>query len=145
MPTDLSQNEVWDRLRTSMRSAIDLCGKLAAEPAQGPNYLKIIQELRFIEGASRQMATMRADSRWTWFGFEMARFHDRIGDAIRAQNARSVFTHMQGVIRDYLTKAEKAKDAKTGRRGPILPRERAGPLRHRPVYYRAPSGLLLPS
>lgn len=144
--SNLVESEVWDRLRSSLRSAIDLCDKLAKEPGQGLNYLQMIKELALIEGGSRQLATFRLDARWTSFGFEMARFHDRIGDAIRSHAARTIFLHMKGMMEGALAAGTKMKDAKTGRRGPILPRVRPGPHRqNRPVYVKSPAGLLLPT
>lgn len=145
MPSDLSEHEIWDRLRTSLRTAIDLCGRLAIEPGQGPNYLQMIKELEMLEGASRQFAFCRSDIRWTKFGFEMHRFRQRIGDAIRAHHSRDIFLHMQKMMRQGLVIADKMKDAKTGRLKAILPKVQQGPLRHHPVYVKNPSGLLLPA
>lgn len=139
----LTEAEIFDRLTTSLRSAIDLCGKLASEPSQGPTYIKIVEELKLIEGASRQAGHWRQDARWMAFGWEMMRFHQRIGDAIRSHMARDVFTHMQGMMKGALVEAEKLRTAKTGRRGPILPVQRPHHRDSRPVYVSR-GGLLVP-
>ena len=128
-----------------LRSAISHCGDLAKLPAQGPSYLAMIYELEEIEGDARWIGFNRQDARWNAFGWEMSSFRKRIGDALRAHHARTIFLHMQKMMQGALDEAEKMKNAKTGRRGPILPRTRPGPHREsRPVYVR-PSGLLVPS
>lgn len=142
----LGETEIFDRLRDTLRSAITHCGELATLPAQGPTYLAMIVELELIEGASRQMGFNRGDARWTAFGFEMHAFRKRIGDAIRASHARKIFLHMQGMMEGALVEALKLKDAKTGRRGVITPKQRPGPHRDtRPVYIKNPSGLIMPA
>lgn len=141
-----SEHEVWDRLRDTLKSAITHCGQLATFPHQGPTYLEMIKELEIIEGEARYLGNnYRKDARWNAFGWEMARFRQRIGDALRHYASRKIFLHMQEMMKGALEEAEKMKDAKTGRRGPITPVVRPGPLREsRPVYVR-PSGLLVPS
>lgn len=141
-----TQQEIWDKLRTTLRSAVAHCGMLATFPAQGPTYRAMIAELGEIEGAARQLGFSRDDARWNAFGWEMARFRQRIGDAIRAHHARSVFLHMQKMMQGALEQAEKMKDAKTGRIGPILPKPRPGPHRDtRPVRVTTPGGIILPA
>ncbi len=141
----LLEHEIWAKLRDTLKSAITHCGMLATFPAQGPTYLKMIVELEEIEGASRQLGFNRGDARWSQFGFEMHAFRKRIGDAIRAHHARTIFLHMQGMMKGALADAEKMKDAKTGRLGAILPKPKPGPHRDtRPVYVR-PSGLIVPA
>lgn len=142
----LSEREVWDRLRTSLRSAIDLCGKLATVPAQGPNYQKLTEDLGLIEGACRQVGAFRFDMRWNRLGYEVARFHHRIGDCLRARAARTIFLAQAEMLKSFLELADKLRTAKTGRRGPILPREKQAPHRqNRPVAVKLPSGLLVPA
>lgn len=143
--SDLTENEVWDRLRTSLRAAVSDCETLATLPAKGPTYRRMIEHLELIEGAARQIGFFREDMRWMAFAFEMYRFRDRIGEAIRAHRPRAIFTRMAQVIRGALAEADKLKDAKTERRGPILPKAKPGPHRATvPVYVRN-SGLLVPS
>lgn len=140
----MTDNEVWDHLRTTLRSAIDHCGLLATLPAKGPTYRKIIVDLQALEGSARDFGNRRQDARWNLFGWEMECFHQRIGDAIRQQHARKIFLHMQAMMKGALEAAEKMKDAKTGRLGPITPVVRPVHRDTRPVYVR-PSGLLVPS
>jgi hypothetical protein len=144
--SELTEVEIFDRLRTSLRTAVDLCGKLATVPAQGPNYRALIVELELIEGAARQAGYSRDDMRWQLFGYNMARFHQRIGDVIRSRGARKIFLAMAKMIEGALAESEKLRTAKTGRRGLILPIPKTPPLRQgRPVQVKLPSGLLVPA
>jgi hypothetical protein len=139
----LTEAEIFDRLRTSLRAVIQGCEDLARWPAQGPTYMKLREELALLEGAARQAGFARGDARWNRFGWEMAAFQQRIGDAIRCHSPRKVFLAMAEMVRKALYEADKLKVAKTGRRGPILPIPKPGPHREtRPVYVR-PSGLIV--
>lgn len=143
----LKEHEVHDLLRATLRSAIQHCKDLAFMPMQGPTYLAMIHELEAIENACRQVGAFRWDMRWNAFGYEISRFRARIGDAIRSHASRIIFLHMATMMQGALHEIDKLKAAKTGRRGPILPKERPSPHRqNRPVGYTArPSGLLLPA
>lgn len=139
---DLTETEIFDCLRTNLRKAAENCENLAKLPAQGPTYLKLREQLELIEGASRQAGAWRSDMRWNAFGYEMHRFHERIGDAIRSHAARKIFIRMASMIRGALAEAERLRTARTGRRGLILPKVQPGPLRQgRPV--QVPAGTLI--
>lgn len=145
MATTLTEHEIWNHLRETLRSAISHCGQLAILPAMGATYRAMITELQDIEGSARMFGFYRRDARWNAFSLEMAAFHRRIGDAIRAHHARTIFKTMQGMMQGALDYAEKVQSAKTERRGPILPKLKAAAHRDtRPVYVR-PSGLLVPN
>lgn len=151
----LTETEIKDALRTNLRAAISACRDLAKLPAQGPTYGKLVEQLRLVEGAARQLGHWREDMRWMRFGFEMARFHDRIGDCIRSHAARKIFLAMAELMEGKLLEMARLQDAATGRRGPILPQPGEGPHREtRPVqvalpgvpgYIRNPSGLIMPT
>jgi hypothetical protein len=118
---------------------------LAMLPAQGPTYLKLIQELKLVEGAARQVQFAREDARWGMFAYEMNRFHERIGDAIRSHKAREIFMRMAEMMEFCLARCEELRTAATGRRGMILPKPQPGPHREtRPVHITRPSGLIVP-
>jgi hypothetical protein len=144
--SDLTEHEAYDALKTNLRSAIQHCKDLAFFPHVGETYLKMIHELEAIEGAARQVGHFRRDMRWQKFGYEMARFRDRIGDAIRSHMNRAIMLHMAKMMEGALEQVEKLRAAKTGRLGAILPKERPGPHREtRPVHFsRTPGGVLLP-
>lgn len=143
--SDLTESECWDRLRDSLRKSIDLTKRLAVLPAKGKAYRELVEQLQLVEGAARQIGSFRDDTRWNWFGFEMASFHQRAGDIIRCKEPAVIFNRMAQMMEFFLDKADKLHTAKTGRRGPILPIVRPGPHREtRPVYVQRPSGLVVP-
>lgn len=141
----LTETEIFDSLRTNLKSAAQHCVDLARLPAQGPTYSKLVEELREIEGAARQAGHWRTDMRWMQFGYEMARFHDRIGECIRSRVARAIFLAMAELMRAKLKEMEVLRDARTGRRGAILPKPLPKHRDTRPVYVQRPSGLLIPA
>lgn len=130
----LTETEIFDSMITDLQGAVDSCTNLALLPMQGPTYVKLRDQLRRIEGACRQAAHWREDARWSWFGFEMARFHDRLGDCIRCRAPRKIFLAQAELIRERLAAARQMKDAATHKLGPILPKPLEGPHRDtRPV------------
>lgn len=142
----LTEVEIWDALRNGLRSSIDLCGKLATVPAQGPNYRKLIEQLELVEGACRQVGAFRFDMRWNLLGYEVSRFHQRLGDCVRSRAARTIFLAQAEMLRAHLEFADRMRTAKTGRRGPILPKPKPAPHRqNRPVSVTLPSGLIVPA
>jgi hypothetical protein len=79
----LTEPEIFDRMRTSLRVAADLCGKLAHLPMKGRNYDKLRTELKLIEGCCKQASTWREDARWLPIGRLMAQCHAKAGDWLR--------------------------------------------------------------
>lgn len=144
--SELTEIEIFDRLRTSLRSAIDLCGKLATVSAQGPNYRALVIDLELSEGACRQVGAFRFDMRWNLMGYEISRFHQRLGDCVRHKAARTIFLAQAKMLEAQLAFVDRMRTARTGRRGPILPRAKEAPHRqNRPVAVKLPSGLLVPA
>lgn len=142
----LTEQVAIDCLRTNLREAVQHCEDLALKPEAEGTYLKLRENLRLIEGASRQTGHFRQDMRWMAFGYEMFSFLERIREAILHVESRKIFMHMAAMIRGALAEAEKLQHAKTGRRGPILPKAKLGSHREsRPVYIKNPTGLLLPA
>lgn len=143
--SNLTEHEIFDLLRTTLRSAVQHTKNLALLPAQGPTYRLLIEELKTIENCSRQVQFFRRDMRWGAFANEMERFHVRIGDAIRHRNARAIFLEMARGMEFVLARADELRTARTGRReGPILPKIQPGPHREtRPVHV-SQGGIILP-
>lgn len=143
--SNLSETDIFDRLRTSLRAAIQHTKDLAFLPAQGPTYLKLIEELKLIEGAARQAQFWRQDMRWGVVANEMEAFHQKIGQAIRSHQARRIFLRMAEMMQFFLDRANELQNAKTGRMGAILPKVQPGPHREtRPVHI-SKGGIILPS
>lgn len=141
---NLSDSELFDRLKTSLRSAIQHTKNLAVLPAKGPTYRMLVAELKLIEGSCRQIQWAREDMRWGAVANTMENFHQRVGDAIRHHNARNVFLVMANIMERTLYQADQLQHAKTGVRGPILPKVQPGPHREtRPVHI-SQGGIILP-
>lgn len=156
---DLTEPEIFDCLSDNFRKAAQLCEDLARHPRKGPNYLSLRDSLKLIEGACRQAAYWREDSRWLKIGLLMEEAHKRAGEWLRGvkmPNGARVklaeghlhpcFVQLADNLRKGHAKAEEFRTRATGRLGTILPVVAPGPHRDtRPVGYRRASGLFIPA
>ena len=155
----LSEQEIFDCLRDSFRSAIRHCEDLARLPKKGPSYLALRECLGLIEGCARQAAVWRQD--WSWFklGLEIAKVHQMAGDWLRGYklpNGQRVmiregqlhpcFMKLAEVLRIGLRKAEEKRTARNYKVGTVLPAAQPGPHRDTvPVGYRkSVGGIIMP-
>ena len=156
----LTENEIFSCLSDNFRSAAESCEALARLPKKGPTYLKFRNELKLLEGACRQAAYWRSDSRWLQIGLYMEECHKRAGDWLRGikqpnggrrpipqGKLHPLFVKLAENLRSGQAQADCLRTAKTGTRGPILPK--AGPAPHRdtrPVgYTKTPGGIIIPN
>lgn len=139
-----SEQEVLDRLMQSFRKAAECCDKLAASPKKGTIYRELRDELRLIEGASRQAGHYRQDMRWMTVGLKAAQCHQKAGDWLRAHAPAKYFLALATALRKLEADTKKMKDAATGRVGMILPVPgRLDRTQGRPVGWTASSGGIL--
>lgn len=139
--SDLTEPEIFDQMRQSIRTAVDLCGKLEREPAKGGNYDALRRQFGLIEGCCRQAATWREDARWLRIGVFAARCHETAGSWLRVKSPPRLFRDMARNLRDLLVVADDMKNRATGVSGAILPSERVAPHRDtRPVQVLLPPG-----
>jgi hypothetical protein len=159
----LTEPEIFDCLRTNFRLAANLCVELATKPRKGPNYNKLREALRLIEGAARQAGYWRSDARWLQIGLDAAEAHNRAGEwlrgvkqpdgsrrAIPPGEKHPLFMRLAEVLRAGLERAEQYRTNKTGRIGTILPKPLPGPHRDtRPVSFNgfkvSKGGVLIPA
>lgn len=164
----LSENEIFDCLTTNFRLAAELCEALAKQPRKGSNYDKLRKTLGLIEGACRQAAYWRSDTRWLKIGLYVEEAHKRAGNWLRGYKLPdgTKITHREGTLhplfmklaenlRAGLAKAIEFRDGKTGRAGPILPAALPAPHRdsrpiqvklpQMPVHRTSPGGVILPN
>lgn len=152
----LTEAEIFDCLFDNFKSAAQDCENLARSPISGPNYLRLRESLGLIEGACRQAAVWRQDSRWYDIGLYMAEAHKRAGTWLRgykdpntgqkrymtqAERFRN-FTMLANNLRSGQRRAEEFKNKKTGRVGMILPEAYSQPRRSKggiilPQHYQA--------
>lgn len=151
----LTEREIFSCLSENFRLAAESCDELARVPAKGPVYLKLREQLKLIEGACRQAAYWRGDSRWLRVGLLMAEAHKRAGGWLRgikdSKTGRTIkvapghlhplFVMLGDNLRQARASAERLRTAATGRVGLILPPgyEVQGPRN------RVGSGLILPA
>lgn len=131
----LTEIEIFDCLSENFRIAAQCCDDLAVSPVTGPTYHKLRQALGLIEGACRQAAAWRDDSRWYPLGLQMAEAHKRAGDWLRgakdektgmpiklaASHRHRCFTLLGANLRAGERLAKDLKTKATGIVGPILP------------------------
>lgn len=158
----LTEAEIMDCLSENFTLAAQYCDDLARLPRKGPSYQALRQSLGLIEGAARQAAVWRQDTRWLQIGLYVAEAHKRAGGwlrgyktpdgiriTIREGQLHPLFLKLAENLRAGHRKAEEFKNKATGRVGMILPKAASTHnLPHRetsPVGYRKSSGgILLP-
>lgn len=142
--SDLREAEIFDRLISSFRAAAEHCEALAQQEhrIKGQRYNRLRTELALIEGASRQAAMWRGDTRWLPIGRFANECHRRCGNWLRKREAPVLFTKLAENMRMMLTAAQRMKDARTGVRGPIVPEQ----PKYEPtlMQVRTPGGIILP-
>lgn len=155
----LTEVEIFDCLATNFRLAAEDCEKLARSPRKGPTYAALRDKLELIEGACRQAAAWREDTRWLTIGMMMGEAHKRSGDWLRGIKVKDgaprvkiapghmhpLFMKLAEHLRAAHARAEEFRTKATGKMGTILPV--AGPAPHRdttPVGWRNRGGLIVP-
>lgn len=149
----LQEIEIFSCLSENFSLAAERCEQLAWHPRRGFVYNDMRNSLRLVEGACRQAALYRDDTRWLQYGMAMGWAHKKAGAWMRSsatKDARKVvhplFAKLADTLRMLAHEAERLKTAATGRMGIILPDELPGPHRDtRPVQVMRPSGLIVPA
>lgn len=156
----LSEQEIFECLRSNLKLAAEHSDLLATLPLKGQNYFKLRAELHLIEGAARQAAAWRGDSRWLYVAQMMSGCHQRAGGWLRGipqpdgskmkiapGQLHPLFVKLSESLRTILQIAETMQSKATGVRGPILPETPEGPHRDtRPVGWTpSAGGILIPS
>lgn len=117
----LTEPEIFDRMRTSLREAIEACDVLVGIPAQGPTYVKLRENLKLVEGCCRQAAHWREDSRWLQYGLMMEDAHQRSLNWLRYRNPRWLFGKLGEALRGLMKQLDDLKDKAPPKLGTILP------------------------
>lgn len=133
--SDLTEAEIFDCLVDNFKKAAVHAEDLAKLPRKGPNYAKLREELKLVEGAARQAAYWRQDARWLQIGLYMEEAHQRAGNWLRGiknpttgewrkipeGQLHPYFMKLAENLRAGLKLAEGYRDNRTGRVGMILP------------------------
>ena len=83
--SDLTEAEVIDRLKQSLREAGEASLALAGHPYKGVAYKALRDNLLLVEGCCRQLCYMREDYRWITLGGKMGEAHRRSLNWIRGR------------------------------------------------------------
>lgn len=157
---DLTEAEIFDCLADNFALAAQHCEDLARLPAKGPTYNKLRAELKLIEGAARQAAFWREDTRFLRIGAACAKAHKTAGEWLRgirqpdgsrrplaAREMHPSFMVLAAFLRECHARADGVRTRATGRIGMILPDALPVPHRDtRPVgWNQTAAGLLVPS
>lgn len=156
--SELTECEIFDCLTANLKLAIEHAEHLATRPKKGAIYDSLRKELALVEGACRQAAYWRSDTRWLRMGLQMAEAHKRAGDWLRGVKMpdghrvripegvrHPLFLKLADNLRALHKRAGQFKTAKTGRIGTILPDMLAAPIRTsgRPSRVILPDGMAM--
>jgi hypothetical protein len=153
--SDLTENEVIDRLKTSLGEAGAAAVALSIETRMGPNYVRLRENLLLVEGCCRQLSAMREDTRWLPLGRMAAEAQQRArnwlagvkvnrddGGTVRLATAMAtrhpLFDRLAQNLAFWLAGINRMLEMRTGKLGPTLPDM---PRRERPVGAPVPVSL----
>lgn len=131
----LTEAEIFDMMTENLKKAAESCDTLAVSPYNGPTYRALRSQLELVEGACRQAAAWRDDTRWLPIGLMMAECHKMSGSWLRGKkdtltNRRTPlaptekhvrFVKLAEKLREIRVIAEKYRTDKTGHMGLIMP------------------------
>ena len=143
---DLTEREIFDRMKSSFRESADICLRLA-RGERGPLYRQLRAHLGLIEGTLRQAGWWRDDARWFNIVKYIARAHKEAGDWLRQKGPDTgrKFALLAEFLRFGQKKCEELQLQRSERVGMILPKPLPGPHRDtRPVQVKTPGGLIIP-
>lgn len=138
---DLTEKEIFDCLETNLRECAGYCVRMARGD-RGDIYVRFRRKMKLIEGACRQAAMWRGDSRWLPFGIKIHEAQERVGKWLREHpfEPRKLVA-LAALLEQSYHGAIKLKEARTNRTGLILPMPGRGPQREgRPVQVILPPG-----
>ena len=137
--SDLTETEIFDCMRDSLRSAIDECDQIAIKPLKGKIYNEFRKHIALAEGCCRQAGHWREDTRWFQWGVLLEECHKRAGDWLRGIKVRDeatgrehyrpipegqkhpLFVMLADNLRAMHAKLVEMETARTGRSGAIMP------------------------
>lgn len=130
----LTEREIFDRLTQSLKRAISLCNDIARQPKSGPQFIALRAELKLVEGACRQAAVWREDTRWLAVGIKAEQAHQyaRIWLDRPTVQSKKLFTLLAAVLRRWFVELSAVRDSKVGRSGIILPESMAPGMPEQP-------------
>lgn len=92
--SNLTEVEIFSRMRESLALAAEHCDRLAIDSLRGPIYEKLRDELALIEGCCQQASAHREDTRWLPIGLLVAACHKKAGDWLRGYKIDGETVHL---------------------------------------------------
>ena len=132
---DLTEIEIFDRMKESFRASSDACLRLA-RGERGPLYRQLRAHLGLIEGTLRQAAWWREDTRWLYVVPLVAKAHQSAGQWLRDKGPETgrKFAKLAEILKYGEKATEDLRLKRTERIGLILPKPLAAAHRDtRPV------------
>ena len=122
----LTEIEIFDCLSTNFKLAANNCIKLAVDPLKGRPYRELRSQLQLIEGACRQTANWRGDTRWLQIGMRCAQALELSKNWIIKYRFDTAFLHkLFTKLSEFLAfgykLSEDLRTKKTSTMGPVLP------------------------
>lgn len=131
----LTEPEIFDCLVENLRLAAEHSDEMAINPRKGPIYRQFRDELKLVEGACRQAAAWRTDSRWYPLGLMMEQAHQYAGEWLRGVvdpvtgrrrpipegQKHPLFVKLAEKLREFLKAVENLRNRRTGIAGAVLP------------------------
>ena len=127
-----TEQEIFDCIVTNFRLAAENCDELAKRPISSPEYMRLRDELKLIEGAFHQASFWREDERWLDVARQIPEAHRLAGEWLRGEEIESevpgvimrrpipeghlhpMFVKLAEFLRWCMAKAEELRHAKTG-------------------------------
>ncbi len=139
---ELTEREILDRLKTSLKEAASQARQLAAGE-RGKVYPAFRENLDLVYGCCRQMSGWREDTRWSEFGVMIHGCRERCRRWIVWKYGPDAFRQLAEVLDIAHKNAVALETRRTGRVGMILPEMLTPETRTqgRPVSVILPNGL----
>lgn len=139
----LDERQLLSALVENFKLSAECCEKMA-KGQRGDLYLRLMAQLKVVENCCRYVANGpfgREDARWLQIGLSVEKAHQLCGEWLRRKDPSWRFKGLAEILRRGERSAFNLAHKKTGRRGPILPKEQAGPHReNKPVQIILPPG-----
>lgn len=141
----LTEQEIFDCLKTNLQGAADDCDMIARHPQSGLAFQRMRSRLALAEGACKQAAFWREDARWLRIGLVIETAHQKARQWLdpATVSTKKMFTTLASALRQMLLDLKRLETGATGRTGMILPKAQALPFANRRSFIQVPPSAVL--
>ncbi len=142
----LTEKEIFDQMKSQLRSAIADCELIAKYPRSGAPFISLRKSLKLVEGCCRQAAHWREDARWLGVGLQFEKAHQIARSWLHCPSIKTkkMFTLLAAALRSNLVQLQRLETAATGHVGAILTPWTPSKTLDLGNTHRLPSGLIMP-